>query len=72
MNQAQRLGVCVQISGGWVESACGGRRHLGDVQDAGSYQLSGEPIQPLVEAHPAAGVTALNVPAPPTAQLVQT
>lgn len=20
MNQAQRLGVCVQISGGWVES----------------------------------------------------
>lgn len=44
---------------------------LGNVQNSSSHQLSGQPIQTLVEAHPTAGVTALDVPAPPTAQLVQ-
>lgn len=44
---------------------------LGHVQDPCRHQLPGEPVQPLVESHPAAGVAALDVPAPPAAQLVQ-
>lgn len=65
-------------SGGGIRKGrvSGGERgreggHLGHVQDASSHQLSGQPIQPLVQAHPAAGVTALDVPAPPAAQLVE-
>lgn len=44
---------------------------LRHVQHAGGHQLSGEPVEALVEPHAAAGVAALYVPAPPAAQLVQ-
>lgn len=69
MNGAQGLGSVIRGESD-QNSNVGGRRHLGHVQDASSHQLSGEPIQPLVEAHPTAGVTALDVPASPTAQLM--
>lgn len=65
--QGERVNVDQKLR--WC-SAGGGRWYLGHVKDAGGNQLSGEPIQPLVEAHAAASVTALNVPAPPAAQLV--
>lgn len=45
---------------------------LGHVQDPRGHQLPGEPVQALVEAHATAGVTALDVPAPTAAQLVET
>lgn len=57
---------------GWAlgVSREGGLR-LCDVQNPRSHQLPGEPVQPLVEARAAASVAALDVPAPPAAQLVE-
>lgn len=64
----------LSLVSGKLLSRFSGRRtasSLRHVQDAGGHQLSGEPVEALVQAHAAAGVAALYVPAPPTAQLVQ-
>ena len=45
---------------------------LGHIQDPSSHQLPGEPVQALMEAYPTAGIAALDVPAPPAAQLMET
>lgn len=42
----------------------------GHIQNPSGHQLAREPVKTLMEPHPAAGITALDVPTAPTAQFV--